>query len=96
MRTWRRLFLYCSAGRQGRQLKALFKRVFARYPQLMGIEQTGQQPGEDDRMVSAAAVTAMLANLQEAVITADTDSRRALLKGVIAQLQEVLTGGSPH
>lgn len=44
----------------------------------------------DCRSVSATVVRDMLASLQEAVVTADSDHRRRLLKGVIAHLQEVL------
>lgn len=62
----------------------------------MVTEQTDGRPRDDDRVISAGAVTAMLADLQEAVITGDPDSRRALIKGVIAQLQEVLTAGVPR
>jgi len=48
----------------------------------------------DDLMVPAQTVQEMLASLQEAVVTADQDARRGLLKRVIAQLQEVLGGAT--
>jgi hypothetical protein len=58
-------------------------------------EGTGQGVSDDLRMVSAALVREMLANLQEAVVTSDQGTRRGLVKGVIAQLQDVLVGQEP-
>lgn len=46
-----------------------------------------------DLVISAESAREMLATLQEAVVTADPEARRVLLKGVIARLQEALTQG---
>ena len=46
---------------------------------------------DDDRSVSTESVRGMLASLQEAVVTADAKTRRALLKEVIGRLQEILS-----
>lgn len=57
----------------------------------MSFRETDQQAGGDCRIVATAAVKTMLANLQEAVVTVDPDVRRALLKDVIGDLQDVLS-----
>ena len=49
----------------------------------------------DARRVSVATLCDMLASLQEAVVTEDKDDRRALLKGVIGHLQDLL-GKAPR
>ncbi|MDB5584195.1 MAG: hypothetical protein JWR80_9371 [Bradyrhizobium sp.] len=61
----------------------------------MGSLATHQATTGDDRTVSAATVTEMLASLQEAVVTSDQEVRRGLLKGVIARLREVLADEVP-
>ncbi|MDB5581500.1 MAG: hypothetical protein JWR80_6676 [Bradyrhizobium sp.] len=72
----------------------LFKMFRQRYRTEM-TKQNRDRPDSDDlRTISAEHVGEMLANLQEAVVTADTDARRALLKGVISRLQEVLLQGA--
>lgn len=45
----------------------------------------------DARRVSVATLGDMLASLQEAVVTENRDDRRALLKGVIGHLQDLLS-----
>jgi hypothetical protein len=59
----------------------------------MDAPQPDQRDDGDHRTISAEAVKQMLANMQEAVVTAEPETRRALLKGVIATLQDVLLSG---
>lgn len=59
----------------------------------MDRQDTAAKDESDTRSVSVAMLGEMLASLQEAVVTDDKAARRALLKGVVAHLQDLLGKG---
>ncbi|MDB5582371.1 MAG: hypothetical protein JWR80_7547 [Bradyrhizobium sp.] len=63
------------------------------YPNFMELGKTENADPADMRAMSASTLRDMLATLQEAVVTADAEQRRALLKDVIGKLREVLAAG---